>query len=99
MRLTKCIRLDRRAESKTYFVTFSNNRTLRAGKSMPCRQKRHSRDELVTPPSTGSQDRALMRSPDGDWPLDDEAPDDDPSVRVPGHEATIGAYEGRCVNL
>jgi len=40
-----------------------------------------------------------MRSPDGDWPLDGEAPDDDPSVRVPGHEATIGAYEGRCVNL
>jgi hypothetical protein len=40
-----------------------------------------------------------MRSPYSDRSFDGEAPENDPSVRVPGHEPTIGSYEGRCVNL
>jgi hypothetical protein len=40
-----------------------------------------------------------MGLPNGDWPLDGEAPEDDPSVRIPGHEPTIRSYERRCVNL
>jgi hypothetical protein len=40
-----------------------------------------------------------MRSPYSCRSLDGEAPENDPSVRIPGHEATIGSYESRCVDL
>jgi hypothetical protein len=40
-----------------------------------------------------------MGFPYSDGPLGREAPEDYPPLRISGHKSTIGAYEGRCVNL